>query len=65
MFILLDTNYTKGTEMKLKEWKLEDSIKTKADLMEYLKAAIEEDNFSFTLIACKDFLDIAKKRKWK
>lgn len=51
--------------MKLKPWKLEDQIKTKLDLMEYLKAGLEEGNFHFALIACRDFLEIAEKKGWK
>lgn len=51
--------------MKLKPWKLEDEIETKLDLMEYLKAALEEGDFYFTLIACEDFIKITKKKGWK
>ena len=55
----------KGLDMKLTEWKLEDHIKTKEDLVNYLESALEEKDFAYLLIACKDFLDIAKKNKWK
>lgn len=50
--------------MKPKEWNLEDEIKTKLDLMEYLKAGLEEGNFHFALIVCRDFLEIAEKKGW-
>lgn len=50
--------------MKLKPWKLEDEIKTKLDLMEYLKASLEECDFRFALIACRDFLEISERKGW-
>ena len=50
--------------MELKEWKLEDEIKTKEDLVNYLESALEEKDFAYLLIACKDFLDIANKKGW-
>ena len=59
------TKNKKGWQtMKLKPWKLEDQIKTKLDLMEYLKAGLEEGNFHFALIVCRDFLEIAEKKGW-
>lgn len=56
----------KGTTMKTKitEWKLEDYIKTKEDLVNYLESALEEKDFAYLLIACKDALEIAKKKGW-
>lgn len=50
--------------MKLKPWSIEDQIKTKEELVEYLKAGLEENNFKFAILSCKDFLDIAKKKGW-
>ena len=50
--------------MKLKPWKLEDEIKTKLDLMEYLKAGLEQNDFDFMYVSCKDFVEIARKKNW-
>lgn len=63
--------------MKLKEWKLEDNINTPTELVGYMQAVIEEyresfnnkhDNpdkaFEFFIIACKDCVNIAKKKLW-
>lgn len=50
--------------MKLKPWNIADEIKTKDDLLAYLKAGLEENDFKFALISCKDFLDIAKQKGW-
>lgn len=61
---------------KLKEWKLEDEIKTKDDLIEYIsqvlgmttdymtKTVISDADFRFIAVGCRDFLDIAKKKGW-
>lgn len=61
---------------ELKEWKLEDQIKTKDDLIEYIsqvlvmitdcvnKPVISDADFRFIAIGCQDFLDIAKKKGW-
>lgn len=61
---------------ELKEWKLEDDIKTKYDLIEYIgevvatitdcgtKPTISDADFRFVAIGCRDFLDIAKKKGW-
>lgn len=48
--------------MKTTEWKLEDNIKTKDDLFEYMRAAIEENDFEFFIIACRDVLKISKEK---
>ena len=45
--------------MELKPWNIEDQIKTKEELVEYLKVGLEEGDFHFALIACRDFLEIA------
>lgn len=50
--------------MKLKPWKLEDEIKTKEDLINYLESALEEKDFAYLLIACRDFLEMAEKKGW-
>jgi len=50
--------------MQIKPWNIADEIKTKDDLLEYLKAGLEENDFKFAAISCRDFLDIAKKKKW-
>lgn len=50
--------------MELKPWNIEDQIKTKEELVEYLKAGLEEGDFHFALIACRDFLEIAEKKGW-
>ena len=50
--------------MKLTKWKLEDTIKTECDLMDYMHAALDEDNVDFFFIACRDVVRIAKKRGW-
>ncbi len=50
--------------MKLNEWKLGDHINSQVELVEYLLAAIKEYDFKFLLVACKDVLDIAKKKGW-
>ena len=49
---------------KITEWKLEDYIKTKGDLVNYLETALEEKDFAYLLIACKDVIKIAKKKGW-
>ena len=46
----------------MKEWNLEDNIKTKDDLFEYMLAAIEENDFEFFIIACRDVLKISKEK---
>ena len=62
----------------MKEWRLEDNIKTKIDLIRYMEAVLGEyqssflpqnhdnpDNaFEYFLIACKDVLRIAKDKGW-
>lgn len=50
--------------MKLKPWNLEDEIKTKEELVEYLKAGLEQNDFGFIAISCRDFLEIGKKKGW-
>lgn len=50
--------------MTVTEWKLEDQIQTKEELTGYLSAAIEEADFDFMLIACREVLEIAKKKGW-
>ena len=44
------------------EWKLDDDIKTKDDLFEYMRVAIEENDFEFFIIACRDVLKISKEK---
>ena len=58
--------------MEVTEWKLEDEIKTKDDLLRLVWAGIEgmcdpmtEKDFEYLLILCQDILDIAKKKGWK
>ena len=53
--------------MKLKQWNLDDGIKTVCDLRDYMYAVLEEtegQSDEFFLIACKDVLRIAKERGW-
>lgn len=50
--------------MKLIEWKLENEIQTKEELMGYMEAASEEGDWDFFLIACREVLEIAKKKGW-
>ena len=50
--------------MKPKPWKLADYINTREDLVNYLEAAIKEKDFSFLFIACKDFIEIARDKRW-
>lgn len=50
--------------MKLSEWKLEDQIQSREELIDYMWAAIEEADFEFMLIACREVLEIAKKKGW-
>lgn len=50
--------------MQLKPWKIEDEIHTKEELLEYLKAGLEENDFGFAILSCRDFLDIARKKGW-
>lgn len=50
--------------MKLTEWKLEEQIRSKEELAGYLEGAVEEGDFNFILIACRDVLDIARKKGW-
>ena len=52
-------------------WKLEDYIKTKTDLVGFLVAAIEDTNekptkkdMEWLVVACTDFIRIAKERGW-
>lgn len=53
-------------------WKLEDYIKTKADLVGFLSAAIVDTNeerptkkdMAWLVVACNDFIRIAKERGW-
>lgn len=62
----------------MKEWKLEDYIKTKKDLIHYMDAVLNEYKssflpqnnddpdkaFEFFIIACKVCINIAKKKLW-
>lgn len=50
--------------MQLKPWNIEDQIKTKEELVEYLKAGLEQNDFGFIAISCHDFLEIGKKKGW-
>ena len=50
--------------MELKPWNIEDQIKTKEELVEYLKAGLEQNDFGFIAISCRDFLEIRKKKGW-
>lgn len=50
--------------MELKPWNIEDQIKTKEDLINYLESALEEKDFAYLLIACRDFLGISEKKGW-
>lgn len=50
--------------MQITEWKLEDEIHTPDDLVEFMLAAIEENNMAFFYIACKDVIRIAKLKGW-
>lgn len=59
-------------EIKAKEWRLEDEIKTKDDLLNLVWAAIDDmkepitdKDFEYLLYLCRDILDIAKKKGWK
>ena len=57
---------------KLTEWKLDDEIKTKSDLVCFLKYAVEDVNadkptkkdMQWLRIACNDFVRIAKQKRW-
>ena len=64
--------------MKRTEWKLEDQIKTKNDLIHYMDAVLGEYKssflpqnnddpdkaFEFFILACKECVNIAKKKLW-
>lgn len=58
---------------KLKEWKLENQIKTKPELVMFLMCAVEEvkiphhptnKEIQWLAIACKDYVRIAKQKGW-
>ena len=56
---------------KLTEWKLEDEIKTRDDLLNLIWAAVDDMkepitdvDFEYLLYLCRDVLDIAKKKGW-
>lgn len=57
----------------MKEWKLEDSINTKSELVLFLMCAVEEvkvphhptnKEMQWLKIACNDFVRIAKQKGW-
>ena len=59
--------------MKLTKWKLEDQIKTEANLVMFLMCAVEEvkvphhptkEEMQWLKIACNDFVRIATKKGW-
>lgn len=50
--------------MKPTPWQLSDYIRTKEDLINYLQAAIEENDIEYLCIACKDVIEIVKKKGW-
>jgi hypothetical protein len=59
--------------MKRTEWKLEDHIKTEANLVMFLMCAVEEvkvphqptkKEMQWLKIACNDFVRIAKQKGW-
>ena len=45
-------------------WKIEDYLKTKDDVVNYLQAALEENDFEYLCIACKDVVEVANKKGW-
>ena len=57
---------------KITEWKLDDEIRTKRDLVGFLIAATEDVNpkypgkkdMAWLAVACKDYVRIAKQRGW-
>lgn len=63
---------TKGLLMsKITEWKLEDNINTKDDLMNLVWAAVDDmpepitkEDFDYLIHLCKDVLRIAKLKGW-
>ena len=59
--------------MKLTEWKLEDQIKTRKDLVNFMWAAVDDiikiqrphkKEMQWLKIACNDFVRIAKQKGW-
>lgn len=59
--------------MKATEWKLDDQIKTKADIVLFLMCAVGDikiphaptkKDMQWLAIACNDYLRIAKQRGW-
>ena len=68
----------KGGRKMITEWKLEDHIKNKNDLVYYMDAVVDEykasflpqnnDNpdkaFEYFIIACKECVNIAKRKLW-
>ena len=56
---------------KLTEWRLDEELKTRDDLVEFMKAAVEDIetpvsdlDFEYLLYLCQDVLNIAKKKGW-
>lgn len=57
---------------KLTEWKLDNEIKTKSELVYFLKYAVADVNadkptkkdLQWLAIACNDYLRIAKQKLW-
>ena len=59
--------------MKLTEWKLDDEIKTRKDLVNFMWAAVDDiiktprprkKEMQWLKIACNDFVRIAKQKGW-
>lgn len=59
--------------MKLTEWKLDDEIKTRKDLVNFMWAAVydiiniknpHKKEMQWLKIACNDFVRIAKQKGW-
>lgn len=50
---------------KITEWNIQDYLKTKKRMAEYLRAALEENNFSYLKIAVGDVIKALETKKTK
>lgn len=50
---------------KLTEWNIQDYLKTKKRMAEYLRAALEENSFSYLKIAVNDVITALETKRTK
>lgn len=47
---------------KITQWNIQDYLKTDEDISNYLETAIEEVDYKYLVIACKDVVEALRRR---